>query len=58
MATSTDYEELEYIWTEWHKEAGKPIREQYLEFVSLNNKAAVLNGTSRSILLAFHQFIQ
>ena len=58
MATSTDYDELEYIWTEWHNVAGKPIRDQYLEFVSLNNKAADLNGTSRSIFLAFHQFIQ
>ena len=44
MATSTNYSELEYIWTQWHAEAGKPIRKQYIEFVALNNKAAVLNG--------------
>lgn len=44
MATSTDYNELEYVWTKWREAAGKPIRKQYLEFVALNNKAADLNG--------------
>ncbi|KAK4008639.1 hypothetical protein OUZ56_013772 [Daphnia magna] len=44
MATSTDYNELEYVWTKWREAAGKPIRKQYLEFVALNNKAANLNG--------------
>jgi peptidyl-dipeptidase A len=44
MATSTDYNELEYIWTEWHANAGKPAREKYIEFVALSNKAAELNG--------------
>lgn len=46
MATSTNYNELEYVWTQWREVAGKPIRQQYLEFVELNNKAAVLNGTT------------
>lgn len=45
MATSTDYKELEYVWTEWHKQAGRPIRNQYLEFIALNNKAAEIQGT-------------
>ncbi len=44
MATSTDYNELEYVWTQWREVAGKPIRQQYIEFVALNNKAADLNG--------------
>jgi peptidyl-dipeptidase A len=44
MATSTNYTELEYVWTQWREEAGKPVRQQYIEFVALNNKAATLNG--------------
>ena len=44
MATSTDYNELEYVWVQWHEVAGRPIRNQYLEFVELNNKAARANG--------------
>ncbi len=23
MATSTDYEELKYVWTEWHNQVNK-----------------------------------
>lgn len=38
------YEELEYVWTEWHKAAGKPIQQQYKDFIGLSNEAAVLNS--------------
>ena len=44
MATSTDYDELEYVWTEWRNAAGRPIRKNYTDFVELNNRAAKLNG--------------
>jgi len=46
MATSTDYDELEYVWVEWRNAAGRTVRKQYLEFVDLNNKAAQANSNS------------
>ena len=49
MATSTDYEELKHVWTEWRNTAGKPIREQYKQFIQLQNKAAQANGTQLEI---------
>ena len=44
MATSTNYSLLEYVWSEWRKKSGKPIRKGYVEFVQLNNKASKENG--------------
>lgn len=38
------YEELEYVWTEWHKAAGKPIKQNYTDFIGLSDEAAILNG--------------
>ena len=46
MATSTDYDELEYVWVEWRNAAGRTVRKQYLDFVGLNNKAAQANRNS------------
>lgn len=44
MATSTDYDGLLYVWKEWHEKAGKPIREDYKEYVTLINAVAHQNG--------------
>lgn len=44
MATSENYDELQYAWVEWHKAAGAPIRSDYMKFVELNNKAAFANS--------------
>lgn len=45
MSESTDYDELEWVWHQWHDKSGKLMREGYKTYVELNNKAAVLNGT-------------
>lgn len=44
MATSTNYDGLQYVWTEWHHAAGRPIREDYKQYVTLMNNAAHQNG--------------
>lgn len=49
MATSYDYDKLEYTWTQWREKSGKLMRNGYRTYIGLNNKAAELNGNS-------HQF--
>ena len=44
MATSTDYNELTYVWTEWRNAASKPMRDDYINYVELSNKAAQMNN--------------
>lgn len=44
MAGSNNYEELEYIWTEWHDKSGKLMRNDYGQYVELMNKIANENG--------------
>lgn len=44
MAESSDYDELEYIWKNWHDNSGKLMRNDYKNYVQLMNDAAKLNG--------------
>lgn len=44
MATSTDYDALEYVWKAWRDATGAKMRMQYKEHVELSNKIAELNG--------------
>lgn len=44
MATSYDYDKLEYAWTQWREKSGKLMRPGYKKYIELNNKAAGLNG--------------
>ncbi|KAK7075583.1 hypothetical protein SK128_019630 [Halocaridina rubra] len=44
MSTSRNPDELRYIWRAWRDITGKPLREKYIRFVELANKAAKLNG--------------
>jgi len=46
MATSRDWEELEWAWREWRSQTGRKMKSNYTEFVQLHNKAARLNGNS------------
>jgi peptidyl-dipeptidase A len=43
MAESTDYDELRYIWEEWHAVSGAKMRDDYKIYVELMNKAALAN---------------
>ena len=38
------WEELEYLWKEWRDASGKLMRDDYIEYIDLNNQAAVANS--------------
>lgn len=44
MAKSRDWDELQYVWTEWRRRSGTPIKDLYQQFITLNNDAARLNN--------------
>ncbi|CAG0893955.1 unnamed protein product [Darwinula stevensoni] len=44
MALSTNYDELAYVWEAWREVSGAKIRNQYVEYVSLLDQAAEING--------------
>ncbi|XP_036407894.1 angiotensin-converting enzyme-like [Megalops cyprinoides] len=46
LAESRDYKELLFVWQGWRNVSGKAIRQDYLRYVELANKAARLNGHS------------
>nr|CAD7428473.1 unnamed protein product [Timema monikensis] len=43
MARSRDWDELQYVWTEWRRKSGQKIRDLYEQLVELSNQAAKLN---------------
>jgi len=44
MATSRDWEDLTWVWREWRSQTGRKMRNNYVEFVELHNKAARVTG--------------
>lgn len=44
MASSTNWDELKYVWEEWRDNTGKLMRKDFVRFVELSNKAATLDG--------------
>lgn len=46
LASSSDYEEMSYVWRRWREESGKKMREDYKQYVDYVNEAAALNGYS------------
>lgn len=44
LAKSRDPEELKHYWVQWHNVAGKPVRKDFDEYVTLNREAAQLNS--------------
>ncbi|XP_055551685.1 angiotensin-converting enzyme-like [Wyeomyia smithii] len=46
LASSTDYDELKYVWQRWREESGGKMRTDYQQYVEFVNKAAELNGYS------------
>nr|CAD7259647.1 unnamed protein product [Timema shepardi] len=39
-----DWDELQYVWTEWRRKSGQKIRDLYEQLVELSNQAAKLNS--------------
>ncbi|XP_070846561.1 angiotensin-converting enzyme [Chaetodon trifascialis] len=44
MASSRSYKKLLYVWDEWHKAAGVPLKKPFSEFVKLSNQASQADG--------------
>lgn len=44
FAKSRDFDELKYLWDEWHQNSGRPMRHNYINYVNSMNHIAVLNG--------------
>jgi len=44
MATSRDYDERQWAWTEWHDVVGRQIRPMFIDLVAKMNEAATDNG--------------
>jgi len=51
MATSRQWEELEWAWREWRSQTGRKIKNSYEQFVKLHNKAAQLNGKNINVFV-------
>lgn len=49
LASSDSFDEMKWIWEQWHEKSGKLMRNDYKEYVALMNKAATLNGKSNAI---------
>ncbi|KAG1672337.1 Angiotensin-converting enzyme [Nymphon striatum] len=44
MGTSNDYDRLSHVWKGWRDAVGKPIRQDYIQYVNLKNEASVKNN--------------
>ncbi|XP_077271892.1 angiotensin-converting enzyme Ance-3 [Temnothorax americanus] len=44
MARSRDWDELQYVWTEWRRRSGRPIKDLYQQLITLTNDAARMNN--------------
>ncbi|XP_034940431.1 angiotensin-converting enzyme isoform X2 [Chelonus insularis] len=44
MAKSRDWDELQWVWTEWRRRSGAQMRDLYTQLVTLNNEIARLNN--------------
>lgn len=50
MATSRDWEELQYTWTEFRRKAGRDMRDLYEQMAELTNEAAHQNSKNFSFI--------
>lgn len=48
FAKSRNVHELQYLWTEWHEQSGKLMRDDYEVYVNLMNKMAIGNNFSNA----------
>lgn len=44
MASSENFDELQWTWEQWHEKSGKLMRDDYKIYVDFMNAAAVANG--------------
>jgi Angiotensin-converting enzyme len=49
MAKSRDWDELQWVWTEWRRKSGKPMRDLFEQLADLTNDAAKYNSENCSL---------
>lgn len=54
MAKSRDWDELTWVWTEWRRKTGRPMRDLFEQLADLTNEAAKYNSEKR---IEFKQFL-
>lgn len=57
MATSRDYNELKYAWKGWYEAAGRPIKNDYKDFVELSNIASMADGDLLFFMLFLFEYV-
>lgn len=56
MAHSRDFDELKYMWTQWHDSTGRFMRSDYKNYVQLLNEVAVGNNYANAAEHWKHSF--
>lgn len=44
MAKSRDWDELTWVWTEWRRKSGRPMRDLFEQLADLTNEGAKYNS--------------
>lgn len=47
MSSSTNNEEMQWTWEQWHEKSGKLMRNDYKSYIEFMNKAAAANGKKK-----------
>ncbi|KAL3276702.1 hypothetical protein HHI36_012072 [Cryptolaemus montrouzieri] len=48
MARSRNWDELQFVWTEWRRNTGQQIKDSFEQMVQISNEAAKLNNFSNT----------
>ena len=55
MAENRSHEALKHVWVEWRKASGNKYKNDYLDFIDLNNEGAKELGKS-SLCISFGKY--
>ena len=55
MGRSRNYDELRHTWEQWREVTGRVMRDDFIEFVKLSNKAASLDGKFSLLKTIFYE---
>ena len=53
MAKSRDWDELQWVWTEWRRKSGKPMRDLFEQLADLTNESAKYNSKNLNYEMKF-----
>lgn len=56
MSLSGNPEELKYVWSEWHRAAGAPSKQNFMRYVELSNEGSKLSGHNNTAEYWLYQY--